>query len=191
MCVLQWGTFQPKPIHHDGVYQLFRQPGVAKAFEYPICLQVKRKLNAVQVRILCVFNEQQVNLLTYIYIVLKRWLKKNTIYKMNTHISHCRQRTQVDENEQHKNEPFSTSSKCPWVLIAQRCNHRLESTKRTVQTKGDQHEEEDNRPEHRAAHHGNRLRIHNEYQAGSLQTHLVDGFLLDMRHVPGRIQKSK
>lgn len=51
------------------------------------------------------------------------------------------------------------------ILVAKGRDHGLEAAKSAVQAERDEHQEEDDGPEDRALHRGDRFRIHYEHQS--------------------------
>lgn len=94
---------------------------------------------------------------------------------VDTHVSHRRQGTDVDEHQQHENEPLASLADKVRELVAQRGYHRFQPAERRVQAEGDEHQEEDYRPERTATHQRDCLGIHDEHKTGALNLRNVKG----------------
>lgn len=86
---------------------------------------------------------------------------------MFTYICGGRQCADVNGKEKNSDEDLPMSAEHPWIFIAEGCDHGLQPAKGAVQTQGDQHQEEDDRPEYTSGHHSYRFRIYYEYQTRS------------------------
>lgn len=58
-----------------------------------------------------------------------------------------------------------------------------------IQSKSDEHQEENDCPEHGAGHGGDGFRVHDEHKPWTFEADLLDAFVLNVSHVSGRNNK--